>query len=233
MNKRRRVGITGMGCITPIGSSPDAAWSSVRAGHTGIRRIRAFPTTPFTCSVGAELDDPPVQAAFAERRWRRWDRTADIAVLATEQALLQAALLGDEHIPLRSTMPAIFGTGAGTSYSAADHHASHNLNGPRAVRPTTVPRAMTNVISAMPSIRFGLGGINYVIVAACSASTIAIGQAVRLVRDGTADRVLCGGADTSMTEVNFAACATAPTARSSSSMRRMIREPPRPRNRRT
>jgi len=195
MTGRRRVVVTGLGVVSALGLDERALGRRLFAGEGGVRRIRAFDLAGYRCTSGAEVDDGELRAALADRGWRRVDRTLDMAMLASAQALEQAGLAarGAEHVP--QAVGTLFGTGWGPTESLVANWQSYQEKGLKGLRPTTVPRCMMNAISSQVSMRFRLTGPNYVVVSACASSTVAIGMGYRMIRDGHAERVLCGGAD--------------------------------------
>ena len=146
--------------------------------------------------IGAEVPEGLVEDRLKELKRRPIDRTLDLAIVAAHTALHQAGLIDKEGpYEAQQDVSVIFGTGEG---SAQSHHTAFSAffeKGPRGLRPTTVPRCMYNAVSAGISLQFKLNGTNYMVVSACTSATNAIGTAFRMIRDGYADTVLCGGSD--------------------------------------
>ena len=195
MAERRKVVVTGIGAITPLGLDEATFWRNMLSGVCGVRTIRSFDTKDYKTTVGGEVDSEALLALLQARGMVSSDRTVDMALLASVQALEQAGMLrgGPPYSP--AEIATIFGTGAGASHSLYNTFTSFSQKGVRGMRPTSVPRCMANSITAQISMKFRLTGPNYVIVSACTSSTVAIGIAFRMIRDGYADKVLCGGAD--------------------------------------
>lgn len=192
---RRRVVVTGLGIASGVGVGEDAVWQGLLAGRTGIDQLTRLDTTDFRVSIGAEVDDDAVKAGLSRIKRRATDRAADLALVAAAQALEQAGLVEGPPPYTSQDVAVIFGTGVG---SAESHHSGFQAffeRGVRGLKPSTVPRCMYNAISSGLSIHFKLTGPNYMVVSACTSATNAIGTAFRMVRDGYAERVLCGGAD--------------------------------------
>ena len=188
-----RVVVTGLGAITPIGMAESDIWARLMAGDTGIRRLSSLDPTAYKCSAAGEVDDAWLEAGLKAINQRPSDRTTDMALIAAAQALEQSGLLKESE-ELKD-MGAIIGTGVGSSQSWYIANRALHEKGLRGLRPTTVPRCMANAPAAALSLRFGLGGPNYAVTSACSSSTEAIGIAYRMIRDGYARTVLCGGVD--------------------------------------
>ncbi|MEM7587134.1 MAG: beta-ketoacyl-[acyl-carrier-protein] synthase family protein [Acidobacteriota bacterium] len=192
--ERRRVVVTGLGVASAIGVDEASMWQRLLAAEGGIGELQALDTTGYKVSIGAEVDRPAVTARLESLGRRAIDRALDLGLVAGADALLQAGLV-DEPPYQEQDVAVIFGTGVG---SAQSHHTAFNAffkKGVRGLRPTTVPRCMYNAISSGLSIHFKLSGPNYMIVSACTSATNAIGTAFRMVRDGYAETVLCGGAE--------------------------------------
>jgi 3-oxoacyl-[acyl-carrier-protein] synthase II len=175
--------------------TPSALWDSISARRTGISNLRAFDLTDYRVKIGAEIDDQDLQEAADAIELRLSDRTMDLAILAARSALADAGHELTSQSYGGMDMPVIFGTGIGSQHTLYECNTRFAEKGVRGLRPTSVPRCMANAISARISLRFGLRGANYVVVSACTSSTNAMGIAFRMIRDGYADQVLCGGSD--------------------------------------
>lgn len=196
MNDTQRVVVTGCGLVTAIGCDEETVWSNLLAGRTGIRPIRHFDLSNNAVSIGGEIDTAAMDAALPPAM-RRADRSLKFALAAARQALAQSGRLAAPGTETRAqTLASIWGCGVGPADSL--HQAGRRFaeKGPAGMRPSTVPNCMANMISAGVSIEFQLTGSNYVIVSACTSSTNALGVALRMIRHGYAEAVLCGGVDT-------------------------------------
>ena len=185
-----------MGIASSLGLDEATVWDHLINGNTGIGHLRAIDTTDYKVSIGAEVPQGLVEDRLKDLKRRPIDRTLDLAIVASQTALIQAGLIETEGpYEDRQDVSVIFGTGEG---SAQSHHTAFTAffeKGPRGLRPTTVPRCMYNATSAGISLQFKLTGTNYMVVSACTSATNAIGTAFRMIRDCYADRVLCGGSD--------------------------------------
>jgi 3-oxoacyl-[acyl-carrier-protein] synthase II len=196
MNNPRRVVITGMGIVSPIGLDEETVWSNLLAGQTGIGPITLFDASENKVQIGAEIDSAVLDDR-QQGRLRRADRAVRLAIEASRQALEQARRLGDDP-PAEQDVAVIWGSGVGPAHSTWAGHVRLAQKGPKGLRPSSVPNLMMNTITANISIHFRLTGSNQTIVSACTSATNAIGQSFRMVRDGHADAVLCGGVDASL-----------------------------------
>lgn len=187
--------MTGIGVVSPVGLDEQTLWRNMMAGRHGIRPLVALKAEEFKAKNGAEIDRAGFAEALAAKQIRPGDRAVDMAVLASAQALESAGLLNGQE-PVRRSIATIVGSGGGSVQSVEDAYKRYAEGDLRGIRPTTVVRIINNSISSGISIRFGLTGPNYVITSACTSASNAIGVAMRMVRDGYADQVICGGVET-------------------------------------
>lgn len=195
MNSRRRVVVTGMGVVTALGMDEATFWGNLLAGRSGIHQISLFDTTEYKAKNGSEVSTDALTRALQARTLIASDRNVDMALLASAEALEAAGLIKGNPPYEPQNVATILGTGIGANHSLFNCYVSFSQKGVRGLRPTSVPRCMANVVSSQVSMRYRLTGSNYVIISACSSGTNAIGTAFRMIRDGYADRVLCGGSD--------------------------------------
>lgn len=205
MNKPRTVVVSGLGVATAIGFDEITLWNNLMAGRSGIRVISGFDTRDYRTKVASEIESAALEAALQARQITPSERTLDLALLASAQALEQAGLVSGPPPYTPRNVATVFGTGAGSAHAIYDSYMAFASKGVRGLRPTTVPRCMANAISAQVSMRFRLTGPNYMVVCACTSSTAAIGLAYRMIRDGYAEHVLCGGADAMLDPATFGA----------------------------
>ncbi|HOW97198.1 MAG TPA: beta-ketoacyl-[acyl-carrier-protein] synthase family protein [Kiritimatiellia bacterium] len=197
--EKRRVVVTGMGMVTPLGLDESSVCARLFGGQGGIRRITSFDPATFKSKNGAEIDPEALAAALTAFELKPSDRATDMALAASGHALKQAGLLPAGPGTPGEDTAVLIGSGSGPSHAVTESWKAYAAQGARGVRPTTVPRCMLNVLSSQVSIRFGLKGPNYVLVAACSSSTMALGIGYRMILHGYARRVLCGGSDSMFT----------------------------------
>lgn len=191
----RRVVITGMGAVGPLGVDEETSWQNMLAGKCGIGRITGLDTTGFKALNGAEVNNEQLATAMKARQINSTsDRTCDFALTAAAEALEKAGLRQSDPA-IETEMGVILGTGIGCNHSFYTAVTNYIAKGVKGVRPTSIPRIMANAISSQISMRFRLNGPNYVIISACTSATTAIGQAYRMIREGHINMVLTGGAD--------------------------------------
>jgi 3-oxoacyl-[acyl-carrier-protein] synthase II len=189
MNNRRVV-ITGLGVVSPLGIGLQPYWQALLEGRHGFAPIRAFDASAYRQKCGAEVDSDLLRETLAREGLSPSDRSVDMGLAAAAEALRHAGLAA---APL--PYAAIFGSAIGCSHGWDETFNSFRDKGLRGVRPTAIPRYMNNALSANISIRFRLSGPNYTVVSACASSSAALGIAWRLIRSGAVDGALTGGSD--------------------------------------
>ncbi|MGM9640994.1 MAG: beta-ketoacyl-ACP synthase II [Faecousia sp.] len=196
MNENRRVVVTGMGAITPVGNSVAEAWENLKAGKNGIGPITRFDTENFKAKLGAEVKDfDPAQ--YLERNdILRTDRYAQFAVAAAQQAVEESGIEGTVA-PERFAVQ--FGTGIGGIGTFETEFSKLMQRGPKRVSPLFVPMMIANMASGLIAIRHNCQGSAMPSVTACASGSNAIGEAMRMIRHGYADAVITGGAEASIT----------------------------------
>lgn len=202
MNNPRRVMVTGIGLVTAIGLDEAAVWSSMVAGRTGLRAMRLHKLEGNLVRNGAELDAAPFEPNLPPAL-RRLDRSLKFAHEAARQALAGAGRLGG---PAGETqdIASIWGSAGGMVEALSLAFERFAVKGPAGMRPSTIPNAMNNALPANISMSFQITGANYVIASACTSSTNALGVAFRMIREGQADAVLCGGTEASFSPFYYA-----------------------------
>lgn len=187
---KRRVAVTGLGVVSAIGLDEATVWNSLLNGSSGIRTLAGFDLDGIDVKNGAQVDTAKLDER-QDRRTRRAGRTIRLALEAARQALEAADRISAEPQDVAS----IWGSAYGPCEALYTTQRRYVERGVKGMRPSTVPNCMVNSISSGISIEFQLLGTNQTIVSACTSATNAIGQAYRMIRDGHADAVLCGGVD--------------------------------------
>jgi 3-oxoacyl-[acyl-carrier-protein] synthase II len=200
--ERKRVVVTGMGCISPLGNDVPTTWKRLLAGESGVGPITQFDASEFKTRFAAEVKDFDANAFLGHKDARRMDRFAQMAVVATQQALEQSGLEVGEADSYR--VGAIIGSGiggVGTLLAEAEKFAER---GPRWVSPFMVPMMLPDTAAGQIAIHFGLRGPNLAVVTACASGSNAIGEATETIRRGAADAMIAGGAEGSIVAVAVA-----------------------------
>jgi 3-oxoacyl-[acyl-carrier-protein] synthase II len=202
--KDRRVVITGLGVITPVGNDVDTFWSNLKNGVSGIERVQAFDTTNYDCQIGGEVRGFEPKDFFKNPKdARRTDRFSQLAMAAAKMAMADCGV--DMEKVDRCRFGAIVSSGIGGLKTLEDQHTVLLTKGPSRVSPFTIPMLISNMGSGLISMEFGLKGPNLCIATACATSNNAIGESWRMIKFGDADMFLAGGSEASIVTVGMAA----------------------------
>jgi 3-oxoacyl-[acyl-carrier-protein] synthase II len=203
MSERRKVVLTGIGPVTPVGTGVEPFWDGLMTGRNGVREISAFDHSDLTVSVAGEVPDFVASDYLDAKEARRTDVFAQYAIASAKLAWADA---GDPEV--RSDRGAvIYGTGIGGVQTLLNQHDVLRDKGPGRVSPFMVPMLMANAAGGHIAMKFGLTGPNYCTVSACSSSNHAIGEGMRLIRDGYSDLVIAGGSEAATVPLTVAAFA--------------------------
>ncbi|MDH4072836.1 MAG: beta-ketoacyl-ACP synthase II [Gammaproteobacteria bacterium] len=197
----RRVVVTGMGIISPVGNDVETAWRNVREGRSGIRRIEEIDPTEFATQIGGEVRDFDIGEYISPRDARRMDRFMHYGIAASVDAVKDA---GIEVTPENSHRIGVaMGAGIGGLATIEDNYGKYLAGGARKVSPFFIPGSIINMTSGNVSIMYGMTGPNLSIVTACATSTHSIGIAARSVIHGDADIMLAGGSEYATTALGL------------------------------
>ena len=203
MNTDRRVVITGLGAITPVGNNVETFWSNLKKGVSGIRKIEAFDTTDYDCQIGGEVRDFDPKPFFRNPKdIRRTDRFAQLALAAAKMALENSGV--DLEKLNRDRFGVIVSSGIGGLKTLEDQYTVLVTKGPSRNSPFTIPMLISNMASGLISMEYGLHGPNMCIVTACATSNNAIGESWRMIKFGDADIFLAGGSEASIVAIGLA-----------------------------
>jgi 3-oxoacyl-[acyl-carrier-protein] synthase II len=196
MNERRVV-ITGMGVVSPVGNDLETFWASLKDGRSGIGRISLFDTSAYNVHIAGEVRDFDYIPYFnVPKDGKRCDRYAGFAVAASRMALKDSGM--DLDATDRTRFGVMVGSGIGGLSTLEREHAVLLSKGPSRVSPFLIPMMISNIGSGIVSMEFGLQGPNMVVVTACATSNNNIGEAWRIIKFGDADVMLAGGAEASI-----------------------------------
>ncbi len=200
----RRVVITGMGVVTPVGNGLEMFWSNLKNGVSGIRTIDAFDTSGYDCKIGGQVRDfDPKQFFKNPKDVRRTDRFTHLAMAAAKMALADSGIDMD-NLKERDRFGVIVSTGIGGLKTLQDQLQILVTKGPGRNSPFTIPMLVPNMAGGVISMEFDLRGPNLCIVTACATSNNAIGESWRIIKFGDADIFLAGGAEASIVEIGVA-----------------------------
>jgi 3-oxoacyl-[acyl-carrier-protein] synthase II len=196
MTSRRRVVVTGLGIVCPVGNDLQSAWPQLLAGTSGITQITRFDASGYRCRIAGEVKDFDVSRYVAAKEIRRMDTFIHYGVAASVQAIADSGLeINDAN---RDRIGCIVGSGIGGLPLIEDNHSEAVNRGPRRISPFLIPGAIINMISGNVSIMYGLRGPNFAVVSACTTGLHSIGESARIIERGDADAMLAGGAESTI-----------------------------------
>ena len=205
----RRVVVTGLGTVNPLGSTVDATWKNLLSGTSGISNIERVDVSDLPSKIGGEIKDFEITDYMPKRLARRMDRFSQFFWVASRDALIDAGIEYEEDDPDAYRTGVLVGTGIGGVETFADEvEILHNV-GPHRLTPYGIPKIIGNMAGGQVSIDFNLYGPNNTTVTACAASANAIGDAGELIKRGAADVMVAGGSDASITRFAMAGFAQA------------------------
>ena len=193
---RRRVVVTGMGTVNPLGNDIESTWASVVNGRSGIATITAFDTEGYKTTIGGEVKEFDAIAIFGRREARRMDRAQHLAMAAADQAIKSSGLtINDEN---KDRIGCVLGSGIGGIIAVTEGMRTLIEKGPARVSPFVVPMMLPDSAPGLISIHYGIRGPNLSIATACASSNNALGEAAEIIRRGDADVMVSGGAEAGM-----------------------------------
>ncbi len=198
---RRRVVITGMGCITALSESVEGLFSALCEGKSGVSTVESFDASAFTVHFGGEIKHFDVTKYIDRREAKRMDRFSEFAVAAAIQAVQDSGLDIGKEDPYR--IGAIVGTGIGGIKEIEEQHIRLIEKGPSKVSPFCVPRLMSNAASGNIAIQFGLRGPSFSVSSACASGNHTVGEAFWNVASGRSDVVVTGGSEAALTPIGL------------------------------
>lgn len=202
----RRVVITGMGAITPVGKSTDSFWNSIKEGKCGIDFIKAFDASDFKVKLAAEVKDFNPEDYVDRREANRMDRFSQFAIAASEEAVKDSKL--DIDSLDKNRFGVIVGSGIGGIGTIEKQNEKLLAKGPNRVSPITIPMIIANMAAGNLAIKYGAKGICTTIVTACASSNNAIGEAFRNIKFGYTDVMITGGSEAGVTPLSLAGFAS-------------------------
>lgn len=205
MQKKRRVVVTGLGVVSPIGNTVHDFWNSIIEGKSGVKRLQAFDPTHFSCKIAAEVKDFNPTAYLNPKEMKRMDRFVQFAVVSAKMALADSKLDMSKEDPTR--IGVMVGSGIGGLHTVESEHRQYialgHEKGPHRISPFLIPMLIVNMASGQVSITLGLKGPNSTVATACATGNHAIGDAFRIIQRGEADMMMCGGSEAATTHMGF------------------------------
>src|ERR1700730_11095578 len=203
MNNDRRVVVTGIGVISPVGNDLETFWSSLKQGKSGIGRITAFDISQYDCQIAGEVRNFDPKTVFKNPKdVRRTDRFVHLAMAAAKMSIQDSGV--DLEKVNRDRFGTIISSGIGGLKTLEDQFTILTTKGPSRTSPFTIPMLISNMASGVISMEFGLRGPNMCIVTACATSNNSIGESWRIIKFGDADIFLAGGSEASIVPIGLA-----------------------------
>ena len=191
----RRVVVTGLGLISPVGNTVESGWEAVCKGKSGIGPVTEFDASVLATRIAGEIRDFEISDYIPEKEARRTDKFVHYGLAAAQDAMSQAGLTGENHGLDPERVGFAIGAGIGGIASIEKNMLIYQEKGPRRISPFYIPGAIVNMVSGILSINFGFKGPNIAVVSACTTSTHNIGLAARMIKYGDADVMVAGGAE--------------------------------------
>ena len=197
---RRRVVVTGLGCISPVGNTVAESWANLLAGQSGIDRITKFDASNFSCQIAGEVKGFNVEDYMSAKDARAMDSFIHFGIAAAEQAIKDAGLPTGEALSddLSTRIGCVIGSGIGGLPLIENTQIELSNRGPRRITPFFVPASIINMVAGHVSMRFGFKGPNLSVVTACTTGLHCIGEAGRMIEYGDADIVVAGGTESTV-----------------------------------
>ena len=202
---RRRVVVTGLGCVSPVGNTVADAWSNLLAGKSGIGAISKFDASSYACRIAGEVRDFDLESYIRAKEARTMDTFIHYGIAAAAQAVADSGLPTGDALDedLATRIGCVIGSGIGGLPMIEATHEELRGRGPRRISPFFVPASIINMISGHVSIRFGFKGPNLAIVTACTTGLHSIGEAGRMIEYGDADVVVAGGSEATVSPLGI------------------------------
>ncbi|BDT72969.1 3-oxoacyl-[acyl-carrier-protein] synthase 2 [Comamonadaceae bacterium OS-4] len=202
---RRRVVVTGLGCVSPVGNTVTEAWSNLLAGKSGIDVISKFDASAFACKIAGEVRNFELEAYINSKEARTMDTFIHYGIAAAMQAVVDSGLkTGDALSDEESTrIGCVIGSGIGGLPMIENTHAEYTNRGPRRISPFFVPASIINMTAGHVSMRYGFKGPNIAIVTACTTGLHCIGEAGRMIEYGDADVMVAGGSEATVSPLGI------------------------------
>lgn len=201
---QRRIVVTGMGLVSPLGNSVAASWEAICLGRSGIGPVTEFDASPLSTRIAGEIRNLDLAPFIEEKDARRYDKFMHYGIVASIQAITAAGLANDDAGINPERVGFAIGAGIGGIATIENTMLIYQDKGPRRVSPFYIPGSIINMIGGVVSIRYGFKGPNIAIVTACTTGTHNIGVAARMIRYGDADVMVAGGAEYATTPTAMA-----------------------------
>src|SRR4030042_6909356 len=199
---RRRVVVTGMGAISPLGHDVATTWDGILAGKSAVGPITRFDTTGYKTTIAAEIEDYNPDDYFSPKESRRTDAFVQYALIAAREAVRSAGITFEDGSKERTAV--IIGSGIGGITTVSQATLQLEQEGPSRISPFMIPTILPDSAAGQVAIEFGLRGPNMAVISACATGSNAVGEAAEMIRRGAADIALCGGAEAGIVPIALA-----------------------------
>jgi 3-oxoacyl-[acyl-carrier-protein] synthase II len=199
---KRRVVITGLGAVTPVGLGIESMWKQLKEGKSGVSYITRFDTTDFPSKIGAEIKNFNAEDYIDKKEARRMDRFVQYAIAATKMAIEDSSLNTEELD--NSRFGVILGCGIGGMETMEEQFDTLFSKGPKRISPFFIPMMIGNMAAGQISMKYNARGVNETITTACASGTNAVGDALKVIQRGDADVIVTGGTEAAITPISVA-----------------------------
>ena len=202
---RRRVVVTGLGCVSPVGNTAAESWANVLAGRSGIDTITRFDASQFACRIAGEVRGLDISPHISAKEARTMDTFIHYGIVAAAEAVQDAGLPAGEALDeaLAERIGCVIGSGIGGLPMIEETHGDWMERGARRISPFFVPASLVNMVAGHVSMKFGFKGPNLSIVTACTSGLHCIGEAARIIMYGDADAMVAGGAESTVSPLGI------------------------------
>lgn len=202
---RRRVVVTGLGCVSPVGNTVAQAWANISAGRSGVGMITKFDASGFACKIAGEVKDFQIESYISAKEARTMDTFVHFGIAAASQAIADANLPTLDALTeeFSTRIGCLIGSGIGGLPMIEQTHADFLQRGARRISPFFVPATIINMVAGQVAIRFGFKGPNIAIVSACTTGLHCIGEAGRMIEYGDVDVMLAGGSEATVSPLGI------------------------------
>ncbi|MDA3933401.1 MAG: beta-ketoacyl-ACP synthase II [Gammaproteobacteria bacterium] len=207
MRSERRVVVTGLGIISPVGNDINTAWKNITAGHSGISVLKEFDGAQFASRIAGQISDFDAAEWIGPKDARKYDPFTHYGLAAAIQAIEHAGIDFEQHDPTRSGT--LIGAGVGGIQTIENTYDAYLKGGARRISPMFVPATIINIVPGLLSIRYGLQGPSFSIVSACTSANHNIGESARMIAYGDADLMIAGGCEFATTPTAMGGFASA------------------------
>lgn len=199
MSDRRRVVVTGLGIVSPLGCAVETVWTRMVQGQSGVRPIQSFDATAFDSRIAGEVVEFNVDDFVPKKEQRRMDPFCKYGIASAKLAVADSGLDFSKEDPWRTGV--LVGSGIGGLQILFQQSKVFMERGPSRFSPFMIPQMITNILSGLIAIEYGLRGPNFAVISACATATHSMGEAFRIIREGDADVILAGGAEAPIMEL--------------------------------